>query len=67
MKFLENIKQDFRRTISWNNCRSEITTQRKNNNLDYLIEPIFRKINRLFGFSFKNGNGGPTKHYFHEY
>ena len=36
IKFLENIKQGFKRTISWNKYRSEITTQTKNNNLDYL-------------------------------
>ena len=26
IKFLENIKQGFKRTISWNKYRSEITT-----------------------------------------
>ena len=44
IKFLENIKQEFNRTISWNRYRSEITTQTKNNNLDYLIDPTFRKL-----------------------
>ena len=29
IKFLENIKQGFKRTISWNKYRSEITTQTK--------------------------------------
>ena len=29
MKFLENIKQGFKRTISWNKYRSEVTTQPK--------------------------------------
>ena len=29
IKFLEKIKQDFKRTISWNKYRSEITTQPK--------------------------------------
>ena len=48
IKFLENIKQGFKRTISWNKYRSEITTYPKNNNLDYLIDPTFRNINRLF-------------------
>ena len=27
IKFLENIKQGFKKTISWNKFRSEITTQ----------------------------------------
>ena len=38
IKFLENIKQGFKRTISWNKYRCEIIVQTKNNNLDYLIE-----------------------------
>ena len=36
-KFLEKIKQGFKRTISWNKYRSEITKEPKNNNLDYII------------------------------
>ena len=48
IKVLENIKQGFKRAISWNKYRSEITTQPKNNHLDYLIDPTFRNINRLF-------------------
>ena len=31
IKFLENIKQGFKRTISWNKYRSEVTAQPKNN------------------------------------
>ena len=46
-KFLENIKQGFKRTVSWNKNRSEITAQTKNNYLDYLIDPTFRNINIL--------------------
>ena len=61
IKFLENIKQGFKRTISWNKYRSEITTQSKNNNIDYLIDPTFRNINRLFVLSFKNGDDDPTR------
>ena len=43
IKVLENIKQGFKRTIFWNKYRSEIATQTKKNNLDYLIYPTFRK------------------------
>ena len=60
IKFLENIKQGFKRTISWNKFRSEITTQTKNNNLDYLINPTFGNINIFFQLSFKNVNDDPT-------
>ena len=64
MKFFEKIKQGIKRTISWNKCRSDITTETKNNNLDYLVDPAFRNINRLFVVSSKNGNNDPTRNYF---
>ena len=56
VSFLEIIKQGFKRTISWNKYRSEITTKPKNNNLDYLIDPTFRNFNRLFVLLFININ-----------
>ena len=65
--FLENIKQGFKRTISWKKHRSEITTQAKNNNLDYLIDPTFRNINRLFVLSFKNNDDDPKRYSFNKY
>ena len=57
----ENIKQEVKRTISWNKYRSEITIQQKNKNLDYLIDPASRNTNSLFVLSFKNGNKDPTR------
>ena len=57
----------FKRTISWKKYRSEITTQPKNNNLDYLINPTFININRLFVLSFKNDNDDPTRYSFDKY
>ena len=33
-----------------------MTNQTKNNNLNYLIDPTFTKVNRLFVLSFKNEN-----------
>ena len=44
IKSLENIRQGFKRTISCNKYRSEIATQPKNNNLDYLTDQKFRYI-----------------------
>ena len=67
IKFLENTKQEFKRTISWKKYKSEITTEAKNNNLDYLIDPTFRNINRLFVLSFKIGNDDPTGDSFDQY
>ena len=47
--------------------RSEITAQPRNNNLDYLIDSTFTKINRLFILLFKNGNNNPTRNSFDKY
>ena len=44
IKFLENIKQEFKISVLWNKYRSEITEQLENNNLDYLIHPVFMNI-----------------------
>ena len=67
IKFLENIKQGFKRTISWNKYRSEITTSTKNNNLDCLIDQTFRNINRLFVLLFKNGHDDPARNSLDKY
>ena len=40
---------------------------KKNNNLDYLIDPTFRSINRLFVLSFKNCYDDPTRYSFDKY
>ena len=53
-KLLEQIKIGFKRTIKWNKYRSEMTKQAKTNNLNYLTDPTFGKINRLLVLSFKN-------------
>ena len=64
IKLLENLKQRFKKTISWNKYRSEITTKPKNNNLDYMIEPKFRNINTLFVL---NGDNDPRRYSFVKY
>ena len=40
IEFLENIKQVFKRTFFWNKYRSDITTQQRNSDLDYMIVPL---------------------------
>ena len=67
IKVLENIKQGFKRTISWNKYASEIRAKPKSNNLDYLIYPTFGNINRLFALSLKNGDNDPTRDSFNKY
>ena len=52
-KLLEQLKTGFKRTIKWNIYRSETSNQTKNNNLNYLIDPIFTNVNRLSALSLK--------------
>ena len=42
-KLLEQLKSGFKRTINWNKYQSKVSTQRKNQYLDYLINPTFTK------------------------
>ena len=67
IKFLESIKQGFKRTVSWNKYRSEVATQPKNNNLEYMIDPKFGIINRLFVNSFKLGRNLVKRNNFNRY
>ena len=51
---LELFRTLFKRTIKWNKYISEMTNQMQNNNLNYLIDPTFTKVNILFVLSFEN-------------
>ena len=64
-RFLDQLRTGFKRTIKCNKYRSEMTNQTKNNNLNYLIDPAFTKVNRLFVLSFENENDWASfsKHY----
>ena len=53
-KLLQQLKTGFKKTIKWNKYRSEISNQTKYNNLNYLIDPTFTNVNRLFVLSFEN-------------
>ena len=44
-------------TIKWNRDRSEMSNQTINNSLNYLIDPTFTNVNRVFVLSFKNEHG----------
>ena len=61
----DNIK-GFKKTISWNKYRSQIT-QPESNNLDYMIYSTFRNINRLVVLSLKSGDSYLTRNYFVNY
>ena len=63
-KLLEQLKLGFKRTIKWNRYRSQITIQSQNN---YLIDPMFTKVNRLFVLSFKTIAEGDRRDSFSHY
>ena len=54
-KLLEQLKTGFKRTIKWNKYRSQMTIQPQNN-LNYLIDPTFTNVNRLFVLPFTRSN-----------
>ena len=47
-RLLGQLKSRFKRTMKWNKDRSQMTIQSQNSNLNYLIDPTFTKVNRLF-------------------
>ena len=52
-KLLQQLKTGFKRTINWNKYQSEPTLQTRNRYLNYLIDPSFQGVNRLFVLSLK--------------
>ena len=64
-KLLQELKASFKRTINWNKYQSKVSMQVTNPCLDYLIDPSFQEINRLFVLSFENSSDRTvhTKYY----
>ena len=56
-KLLEQLKTGFKRTIRRSKYRSEMSNQNKTDNLDYLVDSTFTKVNILFVLSFENEEG----------
>ena len=65
VKFLEQLKTGFKETIKWNKYRSQMTIQPQNNNLNYLVDPTFTNVNRLFILSFTRNNAGDNRNSFY--
>ena len=55
-KLLQQLKSGFKKTISWNKYESSIKTFAQTRYLNYLINPSFQGVNRLFVLSFENEN-----------
>ena len=56
-KLLQQLKSGFKKTSNWNKYESSIKTFAQNRYLNYLINPNFHRVNRLFVLSFENENG----------
>ena len=52
-KLLEQLKSGFKRAINWNKYLSKPESFRRNANLNYLVEPSFQGIIRLFVLAFE--------------
>ena len=63
-ELLEQLKTGFKKTIKWNKYRSQMTVQPQNNNLNYLIDPTFTNVNRLFVLSFARTILGDKRFFF---
>ena len=53
-KFLQQLKSGFKRVINWNKYLSKPELLAQNPNLNYLVEPSFQGVNRLFVLAFEN-------------
>ena len=58
VKLLKHLESGFKRTTNWNKYQSKKSKCRAQNRyLDFLIDPSFQAVNRLFLLSFKDENG----------
>ena len=53
-ELLEQLKFGFKRTINWNKCQANVSKERVNQYLDFLTDPSFQGVNRLFVLPFEN-------------
>ena len=59
-KLIHQLKSGSKRTINWNKYQSKISTQAQNQYLDFLINPSFQGVNRIFVLSSENENGSTS-------
>ena len=53
-KLLHKLRSGFKRVINWNKYSSRPELLARNPNSNYLIEPSFQGVNRLFVLAFEN-------------
>ena len=56
-KLLLQLKSGFKRVINWNKYQSKVTLQERKRYLDYLINPSFQGVGRLFHLLYENNAG----------
>ena len=56
VKLLKQLESGFKRTINCNKYQSKVTEETRSRNLDFLIDPSFPGVNRLFVLSFEYSN-----------
>ena len=61
IKLLKQLESGFKRTINWNKYLAKTTNQAQNRYLDFLIDPSFQGVNRLFVLSFKDDDGRESR------
>ena len=64
-KLLQQLKSGFKRTINSNKYQTKVSTERQNQYINFLIDPSFQAVNRLFALSFENGGNRKvhSRHY----
>ena len=67
IELLGQLKSGFKRTIKSNKYRLQMAIQPQNNILDYLIDPTFTNVNRLFVWSFSRNNNTDNGDSFPDY
>ena len=61
VKLLEQLKSGFKRTINWNKFQPKASIEARNLSLDYLVDPSFQEVNRLFVLLFENNEDRSTQ------
>ena len=54
VKLLKQLESCLQRLINWNKYQSKVIQQAQNRYLDFLIDPSFQEVNRLFVLIFED-------------
>ena len=54
VKLLEQLKSGFKKTTNWNKYQPQVSPERQNQYLDFLVDQSFQGVNRFFVLLFEN-------------